>query len=83
VYSNITIGGTDSLDFASIVNFLYVNRAKLINITLSANYKNFVNDYQFELSEICKSSNANGGSLKFGSETASVNGSTIIFSDPT
>lgn len=79
VYSNITIGSTDTSDFLPIVNFLYANRAKFINITLSASYEGLVNNssYQSKLVQICTSSTTNGGSLKFGSKTATTNGTTI------
>lgn len=82
VYSNITIGSTNTSDFLSIVNFLYANRAKLINVTLSASYGGLVNNpsYQSKLVEICTLSATNGGSLKFGSQTATINGTTISLS---
>lgn len=82
VYSNITIGSTDESDFASIVNFLYANKDKLINVTLSEKYEDIALDssYQSQLVAICGSSATNGGSLKFGSKTATINGTTISLS---
>ncbi|MBR2359045.1 MAG: hypothetical protein IKA75_01315 [Bacteroidaceae bacterium] len=82
VYSNITIGSTDESDFASIVNFLYANQEKFINITLSKEYEDIALDssYQSQLVAICGSSATNGGSLKFGSKTATINGTTISLS---
>lgn len=81
-HSNITIGSTDSSDFPPIVDFLYVNRAKFINITLSTSYEGLVNNssYQSKLVQICTSSTNNGGLLKFGSKTAYTDGATISLS---
>ena len=64
------------------INFLHENKDKLINVTLSKEYEDIALDssYQSQLVAICRSSATNGGSLKFGSKTATINGTTISLS---